>query len=124
MGVTVVAESAIRKKIASKEPVTSEDLEVLKKQLITREREVVIPKFYYIPIILLFVLSNIIVFGLVLCFSIHDVSNINSEGYKRFLTQPVIMSLIGGTVTQTGVAFYMLGKVYAKLERVKEDKGQ
>ncbi len=90
-----------------------EKIESLSDKIKKHERSVFIPKFYTYPVITLFILSNVIVFAMMVFFFFQDISHIEKEGYVRFITQPVLMALIAGTVTQTGLAFHLIGKIYS-----------
>ena len=106
-------ENKLLSQIDANEIIKSDDLNEYKNIVKKEEREFFIPRFYSWPVIFLFITSNIIVFTFIVCAAYQDITHLSAESYQRFLTQKVIMSLIAGTVTQTGLAFYLLGKIYS-----------
>ncbi len=77
---------------------------------------------YGILVAILFLAMNGLVYWLIYNAYLDDLQLIGSNGIKpgeRLVTTEVLMALIGGTITQSSIAFILIAKYYYKKENRK-----
>ena len=103
---TMPSEKFLLDKATRGEAITESDTEAIKKEV----KNYIYPEYYTKSVIIVFFCSFALVAVMIVSFTFLDAYHAINPSYNRFLTPLVIMSLISGTVLQSGSAFYLVGR--------------